>query len=401
MLSYVGMSKNGLYRISDSDDGSVDYVTYEELFHCVAELGIAIQGVIFAKRTGTLLIEQIRGGGKYRKSTAYFKEEVYNLVGDDYSVLSEYSTNNTGVLFRHNVCGYEYIQTPRLFLDGKRCPKCFRLVKETTDSFKQFMKSEVGEEYSLLSEYTGANDRITVRHNKCGRVYNVSAANFKRGQRCPDCTKSGPHVKTFDDISALVKARSADYELITYNGLRVMSKFRHLVCGSVFDMLPDTFLRLHGQCPVCSTSVPERLIQMELQKWFECECNLWPDWLRAQSGYKLELDIYIPSLKTGIEYDSYGFHRDRVHNDTFKDISCSKCGVRMIRLREYGLPKLGSDSVQILATKPVRLNRFEGLDEFGRMMTELLRILGVDSNYVVDAELVKRLYDNSLLPGRR
>ena len=62
-----------------------------------------------------------------RKTQKQFINEVYDLVKDEYSVLSEYIDNNTNILMRHNNCvlgTHEYTVTPGNFLSGKRCPEC-------------------------------------------------------------------------------------------------------------------------------------------------------------------------------------------------------------------------------------------------------------------------------------
>ena len=62
-----------------------------------------------------------------RKTTEEFKQEVYNLVGNEYSVLGEYITNKTKIKMRHNKCGYEYEVTPNSFLsNGNRCRECWK-----------------------------------------------------------------------------------------------------------------------------------------------------------------------------------------------------------------------------------------------------------------------------------
>ena len=62
-----------------------------------------------------------------RKTTREFKQEVYNLVGNEYSVLGEYITNKTKIKMRHNKCGYEYEVTPNSFLStGNRCRECWK-----------------------------------------------------------------------------------------------------------------------------------------------------------------------------------------------------------------------------------------------------------------------------------
>ncbi|WP_446688237.1 hypothetical protein [Priestia megaterium] len=63
-------------------------------------------------------------GNILRKTHEQFEESIYNLVGDEYKVISEYFNNNTHIKIIHNTCGYEYTVLPGNFFGGKRCPKC-------------------------------------------------------------------------------------------------------------------------------------------------------------------------------------------------------------------------------------------------------------------------------------
>ena len=49
------------------------------------------------------------------KSTKEFKEEVYDLVGDEYEVIGEYVNSQEKIMMRHNVCGCEYPVLPSMF----------------------------------------------------------------------------------------------------------------------------------------------------------------------------------------------------------------------------------------------------------------------------------------------
>lgn len=60
-----------------------------------------------------------------RKTTEQFKKEVYALVGDSHTVLSNYINSTTKVKMKHNVCGYEWMTEPGAFLHvGVTCPYC-------------------------------------------------------------------------------------------------------------------------------------------------------------------------------------------------------------------------------------------------------------------------------------
>ncbi|HCL4455161.1 TPA: hypothetical protein N2D10_003188 [Clostridium botulinum] len=57
----------------------------------------------------------------YSKST----EEVYELVGDEYTVIGKYTKSDEKIRMKHNVCGYdEWDVIPDNFLRGTRCRKC-------------------------------------------------------------------------------------------------------------------------------------------------------------------------------------------------------------------------------------------------------------------------------------
>ncbi|NFE94368.1 helicase associated domain-containing protein [Clostridium botulinum] len=60
----------------------------------------------------------------------------------------------------------------------------------------------------------------------------------------------------------------------------------------------------------------------------------------AISSYKelgYDIDVYLPDLKLGIEYDGFYFHKDRYEKDYSKNEKCLKDGIKLIRIRE---PKL-------------------------------------------------------------
>ena len=99
-------------------------------------------------------------------------KEVYDAVGDEYTVLSRYINNNTPIKIKHNLCGREYEVRPGNFLSGKRCKNCVRnrIAKTQRKTHEDFVKEVyklVGDEYTILSEYKTAKDLVEIRHNKC------------------------------------------------------------------------------------------------------------------------------------------------------------------------------------------------------------------------------------------
>jgi hypothetical protein len=63
--------------------------------------------------------------GNVKKTHNQFVKEVYDLVKDEYEILSNYVNAQTKVLVKHTLCKTEYKVTPHMFINnGRRCPVC-------------------------------------------------------------------------------------------------------------------------------------------------------------------------------------------------------------------------------------------------------------------------------------
>lgn len=88
-------------------------------------------------------------------------------------------------------------------------------------------------------------------------------------------------------------------------------------------------------CPECSkarsTSFPELAI-------YHFVHNVFADAINGYKHNRIEIDIYIPSLKVGIEYDGSYYHRtkQKVAKDIEKNIKLTNSGIHLIRIRENG-----------------------------------------------------------------
>lgn len=90
-------------------------------------------------------------------------------------------------------------------------------------------------------------------------------------------------------------------------------------------------------CPICSTgkqtSFPEQAIFYYIHLVYPDAKNGYTD---PFNNHGMELDIYVPSLKVGIEYDGAAFHKTKSHYDRElrKYSTCKEQGVFLIRIRE-------------------------------------------------------------------
>ena len=99
--------------------------------------------------------------------------------------------------------------------------------------------------------------------------------------------------------------------------------------------------RLSG-CPHCNpqSSRAERRLYFELK-------SIFPD-IKARDkidGY--EVDILLPGLGVALEYDGSYYHKDKIAYDRRKNRAVARQGVKLIRVREAPLVKIGRDDIRI------------------------------------------------------
>ena len=123
-----------------------------------------------------------------KKTTEQFNQEIIEKGNNEYILLSEYKGTNEKVLLKHKNCGHEYYVTPNKFLQGRRCPNCNKFkTKKTTSDFIKEFHEKRGYEYTILGEYKTKNDKITVRHEICGKKFDAIAANLIRTNNPTGC----------------------------------------------------------------------------------------------------------------------------------------------------------------------------------------------------------------------
>ncbi len=102
-------------------------------------------------------------------------------------------------------------------------------------------------------------------------------------------------------------------------------------------------------CPQCNiekhTSFPERAIYYYMKEYFD---KVEDSYHNLIIGSK-EIDVYLPNLKLGIEYDGRAWHKD-YKRDFEKDAVCLKNGIELIRVREKGCYEYNSSSIKKYVT---------------------------------------------------
>ena len=131
-------------------------------------------------------------------------------------------------------------------------------------------------------------------------------------------------------------------------------------------------------CPICSkqlkTSFPEQALFYYIKKHFSDAENT------NTAVISMELDIYIPSLHTAIEYDGVYYHKsaNSKHREQHKNRLCNDNNIRLIRVREIGLSSY-EDCICIADVNPSNPRAI------GRAISEVLELLGIEE-YKIDID---------------
>lgn len=196
-----------------------------------------------------------------------FVKKVYKLVGDEYEVIGIYIKSNIKLKMKHNICNTIYDVKPNNFLNGRRCPNCCkRNTKKSNEEFVEEVFNLTGNEYTVLSEYKYNKEKIKIRHNTCETVYYVQPISFLSGSRCPKCANNMKKTTYIfkKEVSELVKN---EYEVIgEYINDATKIRIKHNICDCVYEVIPNSFLN-GTRCPFCKISKGEEKIKIILDEF--------------------------------------------------------------------------------------------------------------------------------------
>ena len=290
------------------------------------------------------------------------------------------------VWWKCSKCGYEWQATIK---DRSKhgCPHCAgKVVWEGHNdlaSTHPFILAEWDYEKNkcLPSQVSrGSGKKVWWKCNTCHgnwqeTVDNRVASNYG----CPFC--SGKRVlKGYNDLLFLYPKIAKEWDYKKNKGLTpesVTSKSAKKVwwkcsfCGTSYYKSISN--RTNGSgCPKCSkesrSSLPEQIVFFYVKKAYPDAKNGYkPKWLNGK-----EIDIYIPKIRTAIEYDGRHWHTF-TEKDAEKDSSVLKHGIVMLRIRELGTPKI-DDNVTVLTTEKYRTDGLHLTNTLYKLFEKLKQI---------------------------
>lgn len=248
-------------------------------------------------------------------------------------------------------CGYKYQVRPRNFLNlHQRCPVCNGGVRYTTEKFKEQVAELVGDEYEVLGDYKNNRTKVDLLHKVCGKIYPADPSHFiHSGRRCTHCNGGIKYTK--DRVLTMLKENTGDdYDIIgDYNGMLNKSRLKHLKCGFEWETAVASYVHNNCYCPKCNSSKGERALAEYLTA-HNISYVTQHSFDDCRHKYKLSFDFAIFTNDTYtdllylIEYDGIqhfeptaffggekGF-KYRLRNDKIKNDYCNEHGINLIRV---------------------------------------------------------------------
>ena len=258
--------------------------------------------------------------------TETIKERMKNLHNGEYELIGEYEKSNKPITVRHK-CGYTYIvKSAKHFLqeNGSQCPICHKRQKVnrekgTEESFIKRLKEQVGDEYTYLGGYVDSHTKVLLKHNVCGNLCEITPQMFlgNKQRRCRFCANKirGKYAIKENYLENLLKDKKygKDYEWLEpyKNNNKLKHKIKHLKCNNIYEVRPNDFQQGYT-CPYCSNKYGDSKEEYSMLEFIKE--NYKNKIIHCYKDGRYEIDIFLPDLNIGFEYNGCYWHSDK-----FKD----------------------------------------------------------------------------------
>jgi hypothetical protein len=253
-----------------------------------------------------------------------------------------------------------YDQIPPDTFDGHGCPKCGteRGHKLQERSYEEMMilckQSHPEDDLSLLKERVNSNEKISpicckldIFGDKHGTYDCYLNDYINKSIGCPKCyneRRGQTLLLSFEEYREKVREKFGDEEaakVISYDGMGNKATYNcpeKFVDGTEhghYEQRAGNHLYLSANCPICFKSKKSRLetevYEFVLKYFIEAKDNL------RNIIKPKELDVYIPSIKTAIEFDGLYWHSEAKmdkNEHLLKTELCEHLGIHLIQIFE-------------------------------------------------------------------
>ena len=276
--------------------------------------------------------------GKHTVNTENLIERCMKVHNNKYSYeKTKYIDANTKICVTCPVHGDFHI-LPFNHLGGQGCPKCKGrnlTQQEVINKFKEIHSNKY--DYSKVI-FTKMREKVCIICPEHGEFWQTPQKHIN-GQGCPKCgikkrsENSVLDTETFIKRANIIHNNKYDYDLIYFKNLHSKIKINCPKHG-YFEQIAYDHLKGHG-CPVCGQQISNA--ENKITEYVK-ELGLPIETRVRNIIYPYELDIYIPSKYTAIEYNGLRWHSEQFKEDKNyhlrKTELCEKQGIGLIHIFE-------------------------------------------------------------------
>ena len=281
--------------------------------------------------------------------------------------------------------GHNWITSPRKMARWGGCPICTNTARYTDDNrnfaviFPEILK-EWDYELNKVDPAKLPPHSGKLVYWKCekGHSWKQTVNGRTKGFSCPYCSGLLPHSKNNLGLYEVAKEfhPSKNEELTPEKLMPKSNKRIWWICQNGHEYkarIGDRVCKGSG-CPLCKKSFS----RIEIRIYSELK-SLFPEALWQEKIAGLEVDVFLPTLKVGIEFDGSYWHKNKVAYDKKKSQKLENMGLHIIRVREEPLTAL---SLNDIVTVQIR-NDIEELNLMRRIVKSLENFSGQDfSDYI-------------------
>ena len=303
-------------------------------------------------------------------------------------------------------CGHEWEASIQSRSGGVGCPICSGknvLVgyNDLATTHQTLIEEWDYEKNTILpTDISAGSNRIVWWKCNLGHTWKTSVCNrtAKEATNCPYCSNHKISIG-YNDFKTYCKQEGKEYLLEEWdyeknsispqNILAKSSQKVHWICinGHRWSAVIADRSSGHG-CPKCrlkGTSFPEQAVYYYVHKFFPDAINGDKEQLVGK-----ELDIYIPSIKTAIEYDGEKWHKNRKESDEVKSKLCAEKDIYLIRIVD-----IINEQDTITENMSIYGHKLNDYYDLSRVIEKILLSLNIsdfDVNVTRDNTLIMNLY---------
>ncbi len=268
-------------------------------------------------------------------------EKVYKAFlkteGKDFTLKAPFVNIGTPVEHECRVCqNFWRVRPADIIHNNNGCPKC--AVQKRTYSkaeYEKFLKSLARKAKSipefkfrtwkLVGPYSTLRESTEHECLVCGSIQKTRPESIKNGGlQCRVCKKQETNIKfrhTYDKFlsdASEVKNRANKFRNIErvgkFYGMAVATKHKCLDCNYTWKTTPQSIKNCHSGCPSCGSKVSEAH-----QKVCDFLSSLSLEYtVNDRTVLKnLEVDIYLPKYRLGIEVDGLYWHSEQYRDKNY------------------------------------------------------------------------------------